>query len=85
MSTTLRKPEPRTRWVIASLLVVVVNVLLFGLTVGECKDYAAESGAVSTCVSGPVLGYPGTWALGILSLFALAYFAHRFLRRAVSR
>lgn len=46
MPTRLRTAEPRTRWVIVSLLVVIINVVLIEYTVGECIDYTAESGAV---------------------------------------
>jgi hypothetical protein len=85
MATTLRKAEPRLRWVNLILLLVAVNFLLFRYRVGECTDYTVESGAESTCTSGPLLGVPGTWAFGILSLCALAYFVYRIARRRVTR
>ena len=85
MSTMLRKAEPRLRWVIASLLLIAVNVLLLGYRVGVCTDYTTESGAESTCTNSPLLGTPGTWAFGILSLFTIAYFAYRIIRRPVPR
>lgn len=81
MSTRFRGAEPKTRWLIASLVVIAVNILLFGSGVGACTDYIAESGAESTCTSGPILGAQGTWVFMILSLFALAYFIFRLVRR----
>ncbi len=41
------------------LLVIIVIVPFFGYQRGECIDYTTESGAVSTCSSGPVLGMAG--------------------------
>lgn len=65
---------------IASLLLVAVNVLFFGYRVGVCTDYTVESGVESTCTSSPLLGPSGTWVFGILSLFAVAYFVYRLMR-----
>ncbi|WP_161499023.1 hypothetical protein [Cryobacterium aureum] len=48
MSTTSRTTEPKFRWVVAGLLIIAVNVVLLGTRSGECTDYTAESGAVST-------------------------------------
>ena len=67
------------------LLLVAVGFLHFGSQVGECTDYTVESGAESTCTSGPLFGVPGTWALVILSLLTLGYFAYRIARRRVTR
>ncbi|GEP27286.1 hypothetical protein [Cryobacterium sp. Hh38] len=84
MSTPTRTAEPKLRWVLASLLIIAVNVVLLGTRTGECTDYSPESGAVSTCSSGPLVGVPGTWAIAILSLVALAYFVYRLVRRPVA-
>lgn len=84
MSTTMRRAEPRLRWAILIVLLVVVNFLLVGYRVGECTDYTVESGAESTCTSGPLLGIPGTWTFGVLSICAVAYFVHRIARRRIT-
>ena len=84
MSTTTRTAEPKLRWVLAGLQIIAVNVVLVGIRTGECLDYTAESGAVSTCSSGPLVGIPGTWAIAILSLGALAYSVYRLVRRPVA-
>ena len=48
-------------------------------------DYTAESGAVSTCTSGPVLGAAGTWLLAAVSVVVIGYFARRLVRAARRR
>lgn len=74
-----RSPAKR-RWVGAIAFVVPINVLSFGIGSGQCIDYSAESGAESTCTSGPAIGVAGTWVLGILSLFVVAYFIYRLAK-----
>lgn len=60
-------------WVLLCGLIVVVNILNYGLQSGQCIDYVLESGAVSTCSSEPALGWPGTVLLAMASLIALGY------------
>jgi hypothetical protein len=64
------------------LLVLVADVILMGTSVGQCADYTAESGAESTCTSGPVLGLAGTWVLGAVSVLAIAYCGRRLVHRS---
>lgn len=75
-----RRPPAIWRWIGAIAFAVLINVLSFGIQSGQCIDYVAESGAESICTSGPVIGAAGAWALGIMSLFAVAYFIHRLTR-----
>lgn len=67
-------------WVLLCGLIVVVNILNYGLQSGQCIDYAPESGAVSYCSSEPALGWPGTVLLAIVSLVALGYCISRVRR-----
>lgn len=76
------------RWwplAVAILLVMIVNVSLFGYQQGECIDYTIESGARSTCTSGPALGIAGTWILAIVSAAAIIYFTRRLVHVARAR
>jgi hypothetical protein len=70
---------------LAILLVIVVDALLLGFRTGECFDYAAESGAVSTCTSGPVLEPAGAWLLAAVSVLVISYPARRLVRAARPR
>jgi hypothetical protein len=72
-------------WAVAILLVIVVNLAFFGYQRGECIDYTVESGAVSTCSSGPVLGIYGTWLLAVVSVAAIVYFTRRLVHVARAR
>jgi hypothetical protein len=80
----LRPPKWRP-WALAILLVIAVDALLIGFRTGECFDYTAESGAVSTCASGPVLGPAGTWLLAAVSVLIISYLARRLARAARHR
>jgi hypothetical protein len=62
------------------VLVIAVDALLIGYRTGECLDYMAESGAVSACTSGPVLGLAGTWLLAAVSFLVIVYFGRGFMR-----
>lgn len=67
-------------WVLLCGLIIVVNILNYGLQSGQCIDYIPESGAISTCSMEPALGLPGTVLLAIVSLVALGYFISRMRR-----
>jgi hypothetical protein len=75
-----RRFSARWPWVVAVPLVIATNVVLVGMQSGGCIDYSAEPGAESTCSSGPILGIAGTWVLGIVSVFAVAYCLRRIVR-----
>lgn len=75
-----RRPPKTWQWVWAILLVIAIDALLLGLRTGECIDYTAESGAVSTCTSGPVLGPAGTWLLAAASVVVILYLFRRLVR-----
>ena len=77
--------RPRWPWALAIGVVLAVDALLIGFRAGECIDYTAESGAVSTCTSGPVLGPAGTWLLAAVSVVVILYFARRLVRAARHR
>ena len=77
--------RPAWPWAWAIVLVIAVDALLIGLRAGECIDYTAESGAVSTCTSGPVLGPAGTWLLAAASVVVILYLARRLVRAARHR
>ena len=77
--------RPRWPWAVAIVLVIAVDALLIGFRTGECIDYTAESGAVSTCTSGPVLGAAGTWLLAAVSVLVISHFARRLVRAARHR
>lgn len=77
--------RPRWPWALAILLVIAVDALLIGFRTGECFDYTAESGAVSTCTSGPVLGPAGMWLLVVISVILILYLARRLVRAARHR
>ena len=79
------RPPAKWRWIIAIAIVVLINVLALGMQSGQCIDYAAGSGATSICTSGPAIGVAGAWALGVLSLFAVAYFMYRLSRTLRAR
>lgn len=74
------RPPAKWRWIIAIAFVVLINVLSLGIQNGQCIDYAAGSGAKSICTSGPAIGVAGAWALGVLSVFVVAYFIYRLSR-----
>lgn len=80
-SPQLRR-RPGWPWAGAILLVVAVDALLIGFRTGECIDYAPESGAVSACSTGPLLGLEGTWLLAAVSVLLIAYLARRLWRAA---
>ena len=77
--------RPMWPWVCAILLVIAVDALLLGFRTGECIDYTAESGAASTCTSGPALGSAGTWLLAAASVLVIGYHARRLARAARPR
>ncbi|MFE4226957.1 hypothetical protein ACFRJ8_03600 [Arthrobacter sp. NPDC056886] len=83
--TRLLRRRPARHWALAILLVIAVDALLIGFRTGECIDYTAESGAVSTCTSGPVLGPAGTWLLAAVSVVVIVYLARRLVRAARHR
>jgi hypothetical protein len=70
---------------LAILLVIAVDAFLIGFRTGECVDYTAESGAVSTCTSAPVLGPAGTWLLAAVSVVVISFFVRRLVRAARHR
>lgn len=72
-------------WAAAILLLIIVNGAFFSAQRGECFDYTVESGAVSTCASGPALGVPGTWLLAIVSVTAVVCFARRLVQGLATR
>ena len=82
-------PQQRRRpgwpWALAIVLVIAVDALLIGFRTGECLDYTAESGAASSCTSGPVLGPAGTWLLAAVSVVVILYLARRLVRAARHR
>lgn len=77
--------RPRWPWAVAIVLVIAVDALLIGFRTGECIDYTPESGAVSTCTSGPALGPEGTWLLAAVSVLVISYFGRRLVRAARHR
>lgn len=79
------RPPKWWPWAVAILLVIAVDAFLIGSRTGECIDYTAESGAVSTCTSGPVLGAAGTWLLAAVSVLVISHFARRLVRAARHR
>lgn len=84
-ATTQFRSSRSWPWAVAILLVIFVNVSLLGFQRGECFDYTIESGAVSTCTSGPALGVAGSWMLAIVSVVAIAYFTRRLVHVARAR
>ncbi|MFF2031370.1 hypothetical protein [Arthrobacter sp. NPDC058192] len=66
-------------------LVIAVDALMLGFRVGECHDFAVESGAVSTCTSGPILGLAGSWLLVAVSVVVIVHLARRLVSAARSR
>lgn len=76
------RPPKRWPWAVAIGLVIAVDAILLGFRTGECIDYTAESGAVSTCTSGPTFGHAGTWLLAAASILVIGYLARRFARAA---
>lgn len=60
-------------WVLLCGLIVVINILNYGLQSGQCIDYSPESVAVSYCSSEPAFGWSGSVLLAIVSLVALGY------------
>ncbi|SKB90554.1 hypothetical protein SAMN05660473_02968 [Arthrobacter sp. 49Tsu3.1M3] len=78
-------PPKRWPWALAILLVIAVDALLLGFGTGECIDYTAESGAASTCTSGPALGSEGMWVLAAASVLVIGYLARRLARAAWRR
>jgi hypothetical protein len=73
-------PRSKKAWVLSCGLIVLLNALNYGLQSGLCVDYVPESGAVSSCVSGPALGWPGSFFLALISLVALGYCINRLHR-----
>lgn len=67
-------------WILLCGLIIVVNVLNYGLQYGQCTGYIPESGAISYCSLEPALGWPGTVLLAIVSLIALGYCINRMRR-----
>jgi hypothetical protein len=59
------------------ILIALDVVLLLGLQRGECIDFIAESGAQSTCTTGPE---PEAWFLVALSMLPIFYCVRRLLR-----
>ena len=77
--------RPRWPWALAILLVIAVDALLLGFRSGECIDYTVESGALSTCTSGPAFGSAGTWLLAAASVVVIGCLARRLVRAARHR
>ena len=83
--TSQLRRRPAWPWALALLLVIAADALLIGFGTGECVDYTAESGAASTCTSGPVLGPAGTWLLAAASVVVILYLSRRLVRAARHR
>lgn len=65
---------------IAILLIALANVVLLGVKVGRCVDYAAGSGLDSYCESGPAIGDAGAWLIGTVSVLAIGFCAYRLVK-----
>ena len=78
MISTARRSKKAWVWICG--LIVLLNALNFGLQSGLCVDYIPESGAGSTCTSGPALGWPGSFSLALVSVIALGYCIIRLIR-----
>jgi len=59
----------------------VIPVLAIGFRGGECFDAAAQTGAASTCTSGPVVGFGGALVLSIAGVSLAVYAGYRAIRR----
>ncbi|MGG7466083.1 MULTISPECIES: hypothetical protein [unclassified Plantibacter] len=60
---------------------LVVSFLIFGTSTGECLDAAPGSGAISACSSEPMMGYAGSWVLGLVAAVVVVYAVIRTFRR----
>lgn len=70
----------RALWLGAAVLVtLVVALLVFGLRTGQCVDYVSGSAGQSSCTSGPAMGVPGAWVLGVVGGLFVAYALYRAL------
>ena len=70
----------RALWLGAAVLVTLaVALLVFGLRTGQCVDYVSGSAGQSSCTSGPAMGVPGAWVLGVGGGLFVAYALYRAL------
>ncbi len=78
-TTPGRRPAGAAHWVLLILLAAVVDLLVLGSRAGSCLDAAEGSGAASSCTSGPAIGLPGAWVVGVLSVLVAAYAVFRLV------
>jgi hypothetical protein len=71
----------RWGWLLTAGLALVIPVLALGLRGGDCFDAATQTGAASTCTSGPVVGFGGALVLSSAGVFLAVYAGYRAIRR----
>jgi hypothetical protein len=77
MDETPRLRSPRWwPWVLAILLLIIVNMTLLAYKAGECVGPTTDG----ACTSGPALSADGTWIFTTVSVAAVVYFARRLVR-----
>ena len=75
MGQTAAPRGERRRWAVGILILLAFNAVLLGTRGGACADDVAQTGGTCTISFGA-----GTWAMVVVSLFAMAYCVHRLLR-----
>jgi amino acid transporter len=74
----------RWPWIVTIAALALVNFLVWETGAGQCVDYTAESGLISTCTSGPAVGWAGAWGISGVSVLIVAYCIYRLARRRSS-
>ncbi len=68
--TAERGTVRRWPWIVLLVAAIAAPVLAFGVWSGQCVDTTVESSAVSSCASGPTVGWLGAWiVLALCRLF----------------
>ena len=70
--------ERRWPWVFALIVAVAAPLLAFGWWTGFCAD--SPDASQSFCMTGPLIGWPAAWTVGVLCAALFGYALVRLVR-----